>query len=341
MRDTIVIGASAGGVEALRALMAQLPRDLPASVLVVLHSASFAENLLPNILGRSTSLPVVSPERTERLAPGRVYVARPDRHLAVRDGEVIPTRGPRVNRSRPAIDVLFRSSARERAQRVIAVILTGFLDDGVNALLELRSRGGIGVVQDPADAEYPDLPRNAIAGAGADHVVRLAEMGPLLVRLVKESGTGGGSMARGNGGLGAPDGQGGGMSARSRGPAQEWSSSAEASPEGGQPSVFSCPECHGVLAKTGPDDLPRFACRVGHAYDPETLLSEQGDQAEKAIWTAIRSTEELLSLTRKLEMRARSLGDKAKEETLARKAAGTERHAKALRALVEPERPPA
>jgi two-component system chemotaxis response regulator CheB len=226
---------------------------------------------------------------------------------------------------------------------VIAVVLTGLLDDGVNALLDLRSRGGIAVVQDPRDAEYPDLPRNAIEGAGADHVVPLAEMGTLLERLVREPGPGGGSTSRGKGGRGGPEGQGGqggGMPSRLTGPVQKWSSSAEASPEGGQPSVFSCPECHGVLAKTGPDDLPRFVCRVGHAYDPETLLSEQGDQAEKAIWTAIRSTEELLSLTRKLEFRARSLGDKAKEESLARQAAETERHAKALRALVGPERPP-
>lgn len=122
------------------------------------------------------------------------------------------------------------------------------------------------------------------------------------------------------------------MSSARHGPAQDWSSSAEASPEGGRPSVFSCPECHGVLSKTGPDDLPRFVCRVGHAHDPESLLSEQATDTEKAIWSAVRALEERASFARKLELRARGLGDHAAERQFADHATEAERQAAVVRA---------
>lgn len=126
------------------------------------------------------------------------------------------------------------------------------------------------------------------------------------------------------------------MPSQKSAPAQDWSSPKE-SPAGGAPSVFSCPECHGVLWNTGPDDLPRFMCRVGHGYDPESLLAEQLIQAEQQMWAALRAAEELLSLARKLETRARAMGQTAAEKRLAGHVTEAERQAATFRSVLEPQ----
>lgn len=197
-RDTIVIGGSAGAIEPVCTLIAQLPPDLPASVLVTIHKSE-GPSLLAGILSRRGRLATTSPEREERLLQGHVYVARPGLHLQLHDAVARSVGGPRVNAVRPAIDVLFRSAARARGDRVVAVVLSGMLDDGVSGLGEVRAAGGIAVVQSPTDAAYPELPRNAIAGAGADHVVAVSDMGALLVRLLSEPGSGGSGAPLGKG----------------------------------------------------------------------------------------------------------------------------------------------
>lgn len=332
VRDTIVIGASAGGIDAVSRLVSQLPGDLPASVLVALHLSPAAPSALPEIFCRRGTLAAVapSPDGGEPLRASRIYVVRPDHHLVIEGDRARSSHGPRVNGRRPAIDVLFRSSARARTDRVIAVVLTGLLDDGVGGLREIRSRGGLSVVQAPADAAYPDLPTNAIEGAGADHVAAIDDMGPLLVRLVKDLAPDGGSSPSRKGEPGAT---GGVMPSHRTGPRQDWSSPTE-SPEGGAPSVYACPECSGVLWNTGPEDLPRFVCRVGHAYDPESLLAEQQVEAEKQTWAALRAVEERLSLARKLETRARTLGHSDAQERLARHVAEAERQAGVIRSAL-------
>jgi len=327
VRDTIVIGGSAGGIDAVSRVIAQLPPDLPATVLVALHIAPNQDSVLPEIFARHGKLPALapSPGRAEPLKKGRLYVVRPDYHLAVVDGEARAVRGPRVNGRRPAIDVLFRSSARVRGHSVIGVVLTGMLDDGVGGLREIRSSGGVALVQDPREAAYPDLPSNAISGAGADHIVELDEMGPLLLRLL---------------GVPVPDGppktgRDAGSERRSmpdprRGPSQDWSSPSE-SPEAGSPSVYGCPECGGVLWNAGPSDLPRLVCRVGHAYDPESLLSQQITASDQAMWKALRALEEQASLARKLELRARSIGDQRAQGRFGEMAAAADRYSRLLR----------
>lgn len=336
MRDTVVIGASAGGITALSRLLSQLPGDLPASVLVALHVSPAAPQSLPEILAQRGGLPVTAPLADgggEPLEASRMYVVRPDHHLVVERNTVCSVRGPRVNGHRPALDVLFRSAASARTDRVIGVVLSGMLDDGVGGLREIRQQGGLAVVQRPEDAAYPDLPMNAILAAGADYVVPVSEMGALLVRLLEDSAPGGGSAPptkKGESGA-----KGGVMPSRKSGPTQDWSSSKE-SPEGGAPSVFSCPECHGVLWNTGPDDLPRFVCRVGHAYDPESLLAEQLTQYEQQMWAALRAAEECLSLARKLETRARAIGQPDAGKRLAGHVTEAERQAATLRSMLEP-----
>jgi two-component system chemotaxis response regulator CheB len=179
----VVMGTSAGGLDALRIIAAALPSDFPAAIAVVMHLAPESPGVLDGILDRAGPLPAVSPDRAERLAAGRIYVARPDHHLIVEPDKVRPLRGPRENRCRPAIDPLFRSAAQVYGPAAIGVILTGHLDDGTAGLWTIKQLGGVAIVQDPAEAPFPGMPLHAIGHVNVDHVVPLAGIAPLLVRL--------------------------------------------------------------------------------------------------------------------------------------------------------------
>ena len=184
--DIIVVGSSAGGVEALIKLVSQLPASLPASIFIVLHIPAHGPSLLPDILSRSCPLQVSHPVDGEEVKYGCIYVASPDHHLLVEHGYVRVVRGPRENRHRPAIDPLFRSAARTYGPRVVGVILTGALDDGTAGLLAIKRRGGIAIVQDPRDALYPSMPLSALAHVKVDYNVPLSEIGAWLIRLAAE-----------------------------------------------------------------------------------------------------------------------------------------------------------
>jgi two-component system, chemotaxis family, protein-glutamate methylesterase/glutaminase len=179
----IIVGGSAGGVDALSSLVQGLPDDLQAPVLVVIHISPSGRGLLPEVLQRHTALRVAFAIDGEAIVAGRIYVAPPDQHLLVEDGRVCLTRAPRENHSRPAIDPLFRSAARVYGPRVIAVVLSGRLDDGTAGLRAVKECGGTTVVQDPDDATHPDMPRNALEQTLADHVAPCAQLGALLARL--------------------------------------------------------------------------------------------------------------------------------------------------------------
>jgi two-component system chemotaxis response regulator CheB len=185
--DIIVIGFSAGGVEALARLIAALPQDLPAALFVVHHFPAKGVSVLPEILRRSGRLPAFHPKHGQPIEHGRVYIAPPDRHLLIHGNRVHLSRGPRENGYRPAIDSLFRTAARTFGSRVVGVLLSGSLDDGVAGLMDVKRQGGVAVVQDPADALYPGMPRNAIQRVPVDQVVPLHEIAPILTRLAQEA----------------------------------------------------------------------------------------------------------------------------------------------------------
>ena len=185
VRDMVVVGASAGGVQALRELAGGLPADLPAALLIVLHMSPGGPGALARILKRAASLEVVAAEDTVPVRKGRVYVTRPDCHLMLRDGEVRLGRGPREHGHRPAVDPLFRSAARWYGSRTVAVVLSGAMDDGAAGALAVARQGGVVAVQDPADAMYDGMPRAALRAVGSALVAPVAELPGQIARLVR------------------------------------------------------------------------------------------------------------------------------------------------------------
>lgn len=284
--DIIVIGASAGGIEALKEIAGGLPTDFPASVFVVLHTAPDSPGVLADILDRAGALSAMNAVDGERIRPGRMYVAPPDRHLVIEPNSVRLTRGPKENRFRPAVDPLFRSAAQVYGPRVIGVILTGNLDDGTAGLRAVKQLGGTAVVQDPREALAPSMPRSAMRHARVDHCLPLSEIAPLLVRLtstpIEEEGT-----------YEVPK----DIEIEVR-IAKEDTALDVGVLKLGEPSNFACPDCHGVLLLLKEEKLTRFRCHTGHAYSIESLLAEINEGVEDSLWNAIRSIEESILLLR-------------------------------------------
>ncbi|HEV2149258.1 MAG TPA: chemotaxis protein CheB [Longimicrobiaceae bacterium] len=281
--DVVVIGASAGGVEALVQLFSLLPADTPASFFVVLHVPERGTSALPAILGRRTALRVSHARDGDRIEPGRVYVAPPGWHLLVKRGFVRLVRGPRENGARPAVDPLFRTAAAAYGARVVGVVLSGMLDDGTAGLHHVRERGGVAVAQDPEEALFAGMPRSAVENVEVDHVLPLAGIAPLLARLANTE---------------AMQPPGGDVPDHTReGPDPvEIEAHAPGDDRAGSPSGYTCPECHGALWALQEGELVRYRCRVGHAFSPETLLSEQATAMEAALWAALQALEERASL---------------------------------------------
>jgi two-component system chemotaxis response regulator CheB len=319
-RHVVVVGASAGGVEALGRLAASLPEDLRAAILVVLHILSEGTSLLPTILSRQGPLPAVHARAGERVQHGRIYVAPPNRHLLLRDGLVALSAGPRENGHRPAVDALFRSAARAAGPAAIGVILSGALDDGIAGLAAIKTRGGVTVAQEPGDALYPAMPTSAIEQVGVDHVVPAAAMGELLSALTKEPLDGDPPPV--------PDGM------RVEVEMAEMTFEGNQARHPGRPSGFSCPDCNGVLWEIQDEEIFRFRCRVGHEWSPEGLLAQQNDSIEAALWIALRSLEERGSLSRRIAESAEDRNHQISASRFHDQADEAEHGAALLRALL-------
>lgn len=322
-RDVVVIGASAGGVEALRRLVSRLPGDLPATVLVVLHIPSYGGSALPAILGRSGPLVARHPVSGEPLERNLIYVAPANHHMVLRDGQVLLSRGPRENGHRPAIDALFRSAARWVGPRAVGVILSGVLDDGTAGLEAIHSRRGITVVQDPADALYPGMPSNAIKRVAVDHVAVVDEIPELLTRLCTEVIDFDG----------APP-----PSPLMRSETDVSLMKEEvihAAEHPGRPSGFSCPDCNGVLWEIDDGHVTRYRCRVGHAWSVDSLYSEQTQQFENALWMALRGLEEKAGMAREMARQAESLDNLYSARQFSEQAVEATRAATLIRSMLE------
>ena len=183
-RDLVVVGASAGGVSALESLVGGISKDFQGAILVVLHIPPWAPSKLAPILSRSGPLPATEVGAREHIEPGHIYVAAPDHHLLVDDHHIVRWKGPAEDRHRPSINALFRSAAVTHGVRVTGVVLSGTLSDGTAGLWWVKKFGGIAVVQEPAEAEFSDMPRSALAHVEIDYVLGATEMGAFLSELV-------------------------------------------------------------------------------------------------------------------------------------------------------------
>lgn len=322
-KDIIVIGTSSGGIDALKELVAGLPRDLKASVFITLHVAPYSLGILPEILEHYGQLPASNAVDLEPIEQGRIYVAPPDRHLILEpSGRVRVTRGPRENRFRPAVDPLFRSAAYAFGPRVVGVILTGWLDDGTAGLWAVKERGGTAIAQHPDDSFAPSMPLNAIKYVEVDHIVPLKDIAPLLVRLtetpVVEEGV--------------------------RPVSEEMEIEVKIAGEDnalesgimkwGEPSVYACPECHGVLLQLKEGNNTRFRCHTGHAYSVDSLLAEFTEKTEDTLWSAIRAIEEGVLLMRDLAKHFNEHHKGTDADALLKKADESQRRADLVRQVV-------
>jgi two-component system chemotaxis response regulator CheB len=308
------MGASAGGVQALTRVAAGLEADIPAALLAVLHIPPQAESRLPQILSRVGPLNVAQAADGEPLRAGSFSIAAPNRHLVVSGGRMWLVDGPRENRVRPAADPLFRSAAREYGPRTIGVVLSGSLDDGASGLAEIRAAGGLTVVQDPADALADGMPRASLETVDADYVEPADRLGPLLSELAKRVAT-----------LPVEH-----LPVRSTPPSLELLEDRGDQP----PTDIACPTCGGVLKDASRNGGVRFRCRVGHAFGPESLLSEQSQRLEDTIWAAIRAFEEQAATAGRLTTRYRERGaDMAADRFSARQKESAEQ-ADVLRAVM-------
>lgn len=335
MSKIVAIGGSAGSVNALKVILQGLPKDFPAAVLAVTHIGSRA-SILPSLLERSSALPVRHARQGDPLLAGQVLIAPADLHLTVaRDGGrafAQLSRSAKENHARPAIDPLFRSAAAAYGANAIAVVLSGFLDDGTVGLQAIKARGGIAVVQDPEEAEAPDMPASALEHSAVDFVRRMEEIAPTLVELVSREA----QRAQ------ATDGQPGTER-------QDWiavenrmfneiADMAEMDQIGSRSSL-TCPECGGALWELRQGSPLRYRCHTGHAFSARRLATLQGGEIEEAMWAAVRALHEQEQLYRQLYRKSHAPGKEALDKDDPRneyliKAEQAMDHAQLLRDLI-------
>jgi two-component system chemotaxis response regulator CheB len=317
-RNIIVVGTSAGGLEALDELVRQLPTDLRAPIFIVQHMSpeNTGEALLQR-LGRNRAFHVAIAKNKEKFVAGRIYIGPPDYHLLVKKDHVLVTKGARENRYRPGIDPLFRSAAAMHGSRVIGVLLTGMLDDGTAGLVAIKKCGGTVVVQDPGDAVYPEMPQTALNNVNVDYCLPIAEMGALIEKLVAEH----------PGPVKAiPD----DVKVEATIAERVLSDVDQVSTLGSQ-VPYNCPNCGGVLWKIDAATGERYRCHTGHSFTDLALLTSQTEKIEETLWVSLRMFEERKNLLNNMAQTAVTPGEK---RSYSEKAKSTEIHIERIRAML-------
>ena len=320
--ELVVVGASAGGVAALLKLSSALPAPFPAPILVVLHIGANT-SVLPMLLSAHGNNRAVHAQDGQALEKGTIYVAPPDHHMLVHDGRIRLNRGPKEHHTRPAIDPLFRSAALAHGPHVVGVVLTGRLDDGTAGLKAIKQCGGVTVVQDPAEAEHPGMPRSALQTVAVDHCLPLEGIAAHLHRLVtasappvKASTPAAADLAHE---VAVFDGQGDPM---------------ENLRAIGKPSTLACPDCAGVLWEIEDMEPPRYRCHTGHAFSLRSLEDTQSATTEDALWGAVRALQQREVILRRLAEHERKVGAGGDADRYEAQADEAARHAELLHGLV-------
>ena len=319
-RDIIAIGGSLGAVEAVKRLCRELPGDLAAALFITVHVGARGRNMLAEIFNQQSAIAVSTAVDGAPFHPGHAYVAPADHHLLVMDDVIRLGRGPRENMSRPAIDPLFRSVAASFGSRVIAVVLTGALNDGASGLADVKRCGGVTVVQNPRDAFAPDMPSEALQSSDVDYRAPLADMAALLVQLSREDA----------------------------GPTVKIPADIPSEVEialgraviSGLPeglsdfTPLSCPACGGVLSQMRQGPPLRFRCQVGHGYTAEALVTAKEGSVDEAMRVALRILNERVVLTAKMAEEARYSGRHAAAASYEQRLEESEAHAEMLRRAI-------
>lgn len=301
-REIVVIGGSAGSVDALQTIMRDLPSTLSAAVFVVIHLAPRQRNYLPEILNKMSRIPVQEALDSAPIIPGLIYVTPPDRHLLIKEGHMHLWRGPREGLQRPSINVTLRSAAAAYGNRVIAVLLSGLLDDGAAGIWEISNRGGVTIVQDPTEAPFPSMPLNAIEAGNVDFRLRSTEIGGVMDDLIT------GKLR----------------------PALENRRTPVGTPSETF-SGFTCPECHGPLYTRNKPGPLEFRCRVGHVMSLGTLVNESSSTQERKLYEALVAMQEGADLA---ELVARQAADDVRNQFI-EEAKQLRAHADTLRRIIE------
>jgi two-component system chemotaxis response regulator CheB len=310
MDRIIVMGASQGGIAALRTIIRGLPKTFEAPVLVVQHLG--AESILPSVLNDVGGLPVVYAKDGDPIRGGRILVAPPEQHMLVSDGRIELTRGPRENWSRPALDPLFRTAAAAYGEAVVGVVLTGRLNDGAAGLYEIKRMGGIAIVQDPADAEAPSMPQSAIAAVPVDFRLPVREIAPCLIKLAEE--------------------------ARSATPARRTEPAMDPQKRSLTPPLAqTCPECGGAMREEALGPLTRFRCHIGHIMTAEVLVAAQTLVLENQLASTLRLLNERAALCREMADKAGARGEAEARAAWLRAGDEAARREEILKALTETE----
>ena len=325
-RNIVVLGASAGGVEAILNVISNIPDGADMALFVVQHIPAYSKSNLDKVLANHTSFNCKAAEDGEAIESGTIYVARADRHLLVEDGQVTVSKGPRENRFRPAVDTLFRSAAYTYGERVIGVVLSGALNDGTSGMWSVKRYGGISIVQDPDEAMFPDMPQGVMQYTEADYVLRAAEIGKKLGELVatpiKDTEQREGvkhaklheieiEIAKGKNGLNM------GII------------------EHGKLSPLACPECHGALTQFEEGNLIRFRCHTGHAHTADSLLASIKDNVEKSMWEVMRGIEESNILLQRMSEKMKLNGQVQTAEEFTAQAKILQRQAVDIQKVIE------
>jgi two-component system chemotaxis response regulator CheB len=300
-RNIVVIGASAGGILALTDLFKSLPQGFEAYIFVVLHVSPFSPSVLPQILGNAAPFKSKHARDGEVMEPNLIYVAPPDHHIILEKDKMLVKKGPKENRFRPSVDALFRSAAYSYGARVVGVVLSGMLDDGTSGLWNVKRLGGIAIVQDPTDAEFPHMPLNVMEYVEVDHMVRINKMGELLHRITQEE---------------APptavldDKDFDRMNMEVRIAAQD-NAFEMGVLQKGDITPLTCPECNGGLVRFDEGKIVRYRCHTGHGFTENALLAGVTKSVEEDMWRVVKSLEEAIIL---LEQAARQFELSGKDE---------------------------
>jgi two-component system chemotaxis response regulator CheB len=315
-----VVGASAGGVEALCGLVSHLPADLACPVVVVLHVSAAGTSALPQILRRAGALTVAAVEVGEPLRAGHVHVAPPDRHVLVTEHVLALSSGPRENGHRPAVDPTMRSAAEAFGARALGILVSGTRDDGTAGLGAIKARGGRAAVQDPEEALYAGMPRSALDHVRLDAVLGVAG----LARWLADAAAGSPPTAP------VPGPPAPGLPALALAPPIADESFVGDSPSG-DGTRFTCPDCGGVFFEVTEGGVHRLLCSVGHVWSPESFAAAQGRELERALSTAMRALEDRAVLMGRMAARARASGHLNAAAAYDRQTAEAREHAGVVR----------